>query len=342
MFRMTRLAVNCGFRVSTIVGISALIGTGVHHKKKHINEWLTGLQLNTNWSVRTVYLQPPQAAGGEAVRTVKNVVSESFPSMVSVRQFLPMDGNAPKVTLSTSSGFIIEYMNKKCIVTTARAVGNAKQVRVKFTEIGNHAGQGTTDDGKPAGAGSAGESTFCNVDYRDPVSDIAFIDVPDALKKYTGLRFADLNDKLRAGDPVVIAGHAWDYKTVNRGVVSWPNRLGSDITKIGKKYDFIDNKTEYIQHTASFAIDDYGGPLMNMKSSVIGMYFYLQLIDNIVMYFAIPHNKIIEVMREAYKLPITESKAEGGVPMEEQSPFQLPKSRPPPQWPPQSPIGPHK
>jgi len=105
------------------------------------------------------------------------------------------------------------------------------------------------------------------------------------------LQFAP-KDAVKYTEPVVALGYTGQYSTATNGIISCPERWGEDIVKIGKKYGFISRGLPYIQHTASFAYDDFGGPLVDMKGRVVGMCNYLQLIDNVVIYFAVPGDKI--------------------------------------------------
>ncbi|CAG2117382.1 unnamed protein product, partial [Medioppia subpectinata] len=216
--------------------------------------------------------------------TVEKICEESFEAIVSVRQMLTHTEHKEKKRVhNTSSGFIVD---EHFILTSARAVGNASQVEVKLK------GSATTTTGPVEG--------ICVVVYKEPELDLALLTPLSKTSKQLG--FADVTgDYPWYADKVVALGSSWNYNTVTNGIVSCPKRTGAQITKIGKKYGFISTPVEYIQHTASFAFDDYGGALLDMKGKVVGMYFYLQLIDNIVLYFAVPSNKILPFVAEGIK-----------------------------------------
>ncbi|XP_054163334.1 serine protease HTRA3-like [Oppia nitens] len=309
MFRAIHLVTTSSLRTAII---PTLIGMGLYHKRKQINDWLTGVDMTTNWTLRNVYLANGRGGGGSGdgggpsgvksgvggpsgggggggrTLTVKEIVNLSFPHVVSVRQEIEnTDPDKDNTLFTTASGFRVivkgkDNNDKGFIITTARAVGNSNVVILKMSETNEVGGNENVVDG--------------TVVYINAEHDIAIVRPNNNIT--SGLQLA-INLPLKASNPVVIAGHSWDYKTVNKGVISWPNRMGHEICKIGKKYELLNNNIAYIQHTASFAVDDYGGPLMNMEGKVIGMYFYLQLIDNIVMYYAIPSYYINEAINKA-------------------------------------------
>ncbi|CAG2105328.1 unnamed protein product [Medioppia subpectinata] len=301
MFSFRSLLTKGGLRTPLLVSV-AIIGSDRYFAFKRRESasglWSKGVS-RTPFGLRSVYL----SGNEKTVKTVQDICKEKFPAVVAVRQQVKSDKDADIwCHHNTSSGFFISQEKVVLILTTARAVGNAKVVEV-YNKEGEY-GYG-----------------FSVVLYIDPTMDLALLSRPfrhsvaidpvdysgkkERVKmpavgpnvQPTVLTLAD-GDVQYAQD-VVALGSAWDYNTVSKGIISHPNRSGDDITKIGKKYPFITETAHYLQHTASFAFDDYGGALVNMKGDVVGMYFYLQLIDNIVMYFAIKTKDIKKFIADA-------------------------------------------
>ncbi|CAG2119152.1 unnamed protein product, partial [Medioppia subpectinata] len=211
------------------------------------------------------------------------LIRQAFKGLVAVEQRV-YEGAVPETAptaepakpykiLSTGTGFIVKTDRMNYVVTTARAVGNAKYVIV-----------GTADSNKCA---------WCHVRYREPELDMALVECPDiqAVQPMDFVADKVIQDLLPTRD--VLQVYSGQYNIATAGVVSCANRTGAQITKIGKKYGFITPKTSYIQHTANIPFDSYGGPLLDaVDGKVLGMSFYLQLVDNVTLYFAIPSNEI--------------------------------------------------
>lgn len=124
---------------------------------------------------------------------------------------------------------------------------------------------------------------WADVVYLDSVYDIAFLKIPDHVKR-KGLTFLEKDTIIEEGDSVIAMGHPFGLPfSVTRGIVS--NISGED------------KKIYYIQHDAALNPGNSGGPLLNEEGKVIGMNtFTIQNGQNIG--FALPSVFIRQLMAE--------------------------------------------
>ncbi|CAG2118491.1 unnamed protein product, partial [Medioppia subpectinata] len=223
--------------------------------------------------------------------TPEKIAKKAFNSLVTVKQTV-VEGQVPEVepegtpdggrVYTVATGFVVHVKSQSVnyVVTTAKAVGNAKYVTLS----------------KP---GFKDFKARCLVRYREPESDLALVVLPPKYIVTTTKSYAidfvgpDVLKELKATRDVLTVTSAETYTSVTSGIVAHKCRTGAEITKIGKKYGFITPDMKYIQHTAAFPFDTVGSPLIDLKTGhVLGVSFYQQLVDGVSLYFAIPSYEI--------------------------------------------------
>jgi putative serine protease PepD len=175
----------------------------------------------------------------------------------------PFEGPEPR---GQGSGFI--YDTAGHVVTNAHVVENGDSFTVTFRDGSRH-------EARLVGA--------------DPSTDLAVIKVNAPAAKLKPLRLAD-SDAVRVGDPVVAMGSPFGLEqTVTSGIVS---ALGREIQSIN---DFAIDDT--IQTDAAINHGNSGGPLLNLRSEVIGVNAQIRSESggNDGVGFAIPSNTVKDI-----------------------------------------------
>ncbi|CAG2119215.1 unnamed protein product, partial [Medioppia subpectinata] len=214
------------------------------------------------------------------------IAETAFESLVTVKQTLVAGRVADAETrrspdagrvCNVSTGFVVAVSGElvNYVVTTAKAVGNAKYVTLSKL-------------GTPF-------NRRCFVKYREPERDLALIVLPEKVAMKSAVEFVDKDvlQELKATRDVLTVTCAETYTSVTSGIVVHRCRTGDQIIKIAKTYGFITPDMKYIQHTAAFPFDTSGSPLIDLKSGkVLGVSFYQQRVDGVPLYFAIPSYEI--------------------------------------------------
>jgi serine protease Do len=140
---------------------------------------------------------------------------------------------------SLGTGFIIDP--KGLIITNEHVVKNADKIKVKM-------------------AGQDGKEYTATVKGRDPLTDIALLQIDSKQGNFPSLVMGD-SDKIRVGDWVVAIGNPFGLgHTVTQGIISAKGRI------IGAgRYD------NFLQTDAAINPGNSGGPLLNLEGQVVGI-----------------------------------------------------------------------
>jgi serine protease Do len=207
---------------------------------------------------------------------VINAVEKSSPSVVAIgvtqrviNPFSPF--SQPRQQQSTiGTGFVV---SKGVIVTNKHVVSDSS---LKYTVV--------TRDGKKIDVTKI---------YRDPVLDLAIIQISDTTLK--PLEMGD-SSKLKIGQTVIAIGNALGRfdNTVTTGVVSGLGRSVNAGDPFGQDVETLDN---LIQTDAAINPGNSGGPLLNLSDEVIGVNVATtEGAQNIG--FAIPINQVKAIVEE--------------------------------------------
>ena len=140
---------------------------------------------------------------------------------------------------SLGTGFIIDP--KGLVITNEHVVKNADKIKVKM-------------------AGEDGKEYTATVKGRDPLTDIALLQIDSKDKNFPYLTLGD-SDKIRVGDWVVAIGNPFGLeRSISHGLISAKER----VLGVGAFDDFL-------QTDALINPGNSGGPLFNMRGEVIGV-----------------------------------------------------------------------
>jgi serine protease Do len=165
---------------------------------------------------------------------------------------------------SLGTGFIIDP--KGLIITNEHVVKNADKIKVKM-------------------AGQDGKEYTATVKGRDPLTDIALLQV-DSKETFPYLSLGD-SDKIRVGDWVVAIGNPFGLgHTVTQGIISAKGRI------IGAgRYD------NFLQTDAAINPGNSGGPLLNLEGQVVGINTAI-VASGQGIGFAIPSNMVKNIIEQ--------------------------------------------
>jgi serine protease Do len=140
---------------------------------------------------------------------------------------------------SLGTGFIIDP--KGLVITNEHVIKNADKITVKM-------------------AGEDGKEYTATVKGRDPLTDLALLQIDSKDKNFPSLTLGD-SDKIRVGDWVVAIGNPFGLgHTVTQGIISAKGRI------IGAgRYD------NFLQTDAAINPGNSGGPLLNLDGQVVGI-----------------------------------------------------------------------
>jgi putative serine protease PepD len=265
------LAALGGGAVSAVLVSGVLLGTGL-------------VGDNESPATTTTPTAPVVAGGGADSDLVRSVYAAASPSVVSVRR-----GSG------SGTGFLVE--SDGTIVTNAHVVGDATQVKVRFT-----------DDGPLVDAEVLGV---------DASTDLAALKVDaSAAEGVRPLALADSAD-VQVGDAAVAIGYPLGLdRTATAGIVSGLER------QIQAPNGFSIDKV--IQTDAPINPGNSGGPLLNASGEVIGVNSQIATAGgsggSVGIGFAVPANTVKEVLPDLKQgsapdrpfLGLTTSAAPGG------------------------------
>jgi serine protease Do len=166
---------------------------------------------------------------------------------------------------SLGTGFIIDP--KGLIITNEHVVKNADKIKVKM-------------------AGQDGKEYTATVKGRDPLTDIALLQVDSKQGNFPSLVMGD-SDKIRVGDWVVAIGNPFGLgHTVTQGIISAKGRI------IGAgRYD------NFLQTDAAINPGNSGGPLLNLEGQVVGINTAIVATGQGIG-FAIPSNMVKNIIEQ--------------------------------------------
>jgi putative serine protease PepD len=265
------LAALGGGAVSAVLVSGVLLGTGL-------------VGDNESPATTTTPTAPVVAGGGADSDLVRSVYAAASPSVVSVR-----------TGSGSGTGFLVE--SDGTIVTNAHVVGDATQVKVRFT-----------DDGPLVDAEVLGV---------DASTDLAALKVDaSAAEGVRPLALADSAD-VQVGDAAVAIGYPLGLdRTATAGIVSGLER------QIQAPNGFSIDKV--IQTDAPINPGNSGGPLLNASGEVIGVNSQIATAGgsggSVGIGFAVPANTVKEVLPDLKQgsapdrpfLGLTTSAAPGG------------------------------
>jgi serine protease Do len=166
---------------------------------------------------------------------------------------------------SLGTGFIIDP--KGLIITNEHVVKNADKIKVKM-------------------AGQDGKEYTATVKGRDPLTDIALLQIDSKDGNFPSLTMGD-SDKIRVGDWVVAIGNPFGLgHTVTQGIISAKGRI------IGAgRYD------NFLQTDAAINPGNSGGPLLNLEGQVVGINTAIVAAGQGIG-FAIPSNMVKNIIEQ--------------------------------------------
>ena len=240
-------------RAAASVGIAA-VGGGV----SLLGAGVTG-NLGSKTTIQQVISRAPlQAVAPKATGlTVGQIYRRDAPGVVQVSTQASVRG----------SGFVIDKAGH--IVTNARVVGGAQNVRVSFS-----------------GANEIG----ARVIGRDQASDVAVLQINTQSRLLNPLPLGD-SDRVAVGDPVVAIGNTLSLtRTATAGIVS----------AVERNVDTPDGFTmgHAIQTDAAINIGNSGGPLIDTAGDVIGVNTQLAPGGDQGIGFAIPIDTVKAVVAQ--------------------------------------------
>ncbi|HEY3920856.1 MAG TPA: trypsin-like peptidase domain-containing protein [Gaiellaceae bacterium] len=242
---MLRAAASLG--IAAVGGGVSLLGAGV---TGNLGSKTTIQQVISRAPLRAV---APRATG----LTVAQIYRRDAPGVVQVSTTASVRG----------SGFVIDKAGH--IVTNARVVGGARDVRVSFS--------GTDEIG-------------ARVIGRDQASDVAVLQIDTQGRSLTPLPLGD-SDRVAVGDPVVAIGNPLSItRTATSGIVS----------AVERNVDTPDGFTvgHAIQTDAAINIGNSGGPLIDTAGDVIGIDTQLASESSQGIGFAIPIDTVKAVVAQ--------------------------------------------
>ncbi len=199
----------------------------------------------------------PALAGpvvGSQIAAARDRVLPVVVSILTVRQDYRQ--GEPSLSVSSGSGTIVSAQGH--IATNAHVTQNGKSFRVVFA------------DGRELPARLVGTDTL---------SDLAVLQVqPDRPEKFAFAEFVDKLD-LKPGDTVLAMGAPWGLSnSMSAGVVNNPRRLLVSLFDDEAEYEDSLSEDEptgryyaWIQHDASIAPGNSGGPLVDLSGRIVGV-----------------------------------------------------------------------
>jgi serine protease Do len=191
---------------------------------------------------------------GNRIAAARDRVLPVVVSILTVRQDYRQGG--PSLSVSSGSGTVVSAAGH--IATNAHVTQNGKSFRVVFA------------DGRELPAKLVGTDTL---------SDLAVLQVqPPAPEKFAYAEFARQLD-LKPGDTVLAMGAPWGLSnSMSAGVVNNPRRLLVSLFDDEAEYEDSLSEDEptgryyaWIQHDASIAPGNSGGPLVDMSGRIVGV-----------------------------------------------------------------------
>ena len=196
----------------------------------------------------------PAPADGNRIAAARDRVLPVVVSILTVRQDYRQ--GEPSLSVSSGSGTVVSESGH--IATNAHVTQNGKSFRVVFA------------DGRELPAKLIGTDTL---------SDLAVLQVqPATPEKFAFAQFADKLD-LRPGDTVLAMGAPWGLSnSMSAGVVNNPRRLLVSLFDDEAEYEDSQSEDEptgryyaWIQHDASIAPGNSGGPLVDLSGRIVGV-----------------------------------------------------------------------
>lgn len=217
---------------------------------------LLALAISLSLAAPMAVLADPPAAAADANRIAqaRDHVLPVVVSILTVRQDYRQ--GEPSLSVSSGSGTIVSAQGH--IATNAHVVENGKSFRIVFA------------DGRELPAKLVGVDTL---------SDLAVLQVqPPAPETFHYAEFAKTLE-LQPGDTVLAMGAPWGLSnSMSAGVVNNPRRLLVSLFDDEAEYE--DSLTEdqptgryysWIQHDASIAPGNSGGPLVDLNGQIVGV-----------------------------------------------------------------------
>ena len=196
----------------------------------------------------------PASDNGNRIAAARDRVLPVVVSILTVRQDYRQ--GEPSLSVSSGSGTVVSESGH--IATNAHVTQNGKSFRVVFA------------DGRELPAKLVGTDTL---------SDLAVLQVqPASPEKFPFAQFADKLD-LRPGDTVLAMGAPWGLSnSMSAGVVNNPRRLLVSLFDDEAEYEDSLSEDEptgryyaWIQHDASIAPGNSGGPLVDLSGRIVGV-----------------------------------------------------------------------
>ena len=196
---------------------------------------------------------PGRDAGAAELARARDAVLPYVVSILVVRE--DFVGGEPRLSVSSGSGTVVTADGH--VVTNAHVTANGKSFRVVF------------GDGRERDAVRVGE---------DPASDVAVLQVQGEPLPMAHARFAK-NVDLQPGQTVLAMGAPWGLSnSLSAGVVNNPRRLLVSLFEDEADYeDKLDEDAPtglyyaWIQHDASIAPGNSGGPLVDLDGDIVGV-----------------------------------------------------------------------
>jgi serine protease Do len=197
---------------------------------------------------------PPATAEVNRIAAARDRVLPVVVSILTVRQDYRQ--GEPSLSVSSGSGTVVSAEGH--VATNAHVTQNGKAFRVVFA------------DGRELPAKLVGTDTL---------SDLAVLKVqPPGPEKFAFAEFAEKLD-LQPGDTVLAMGAPWGLSnSMSEGVVNNPRRLL--VSLFDDEADYEDSLSEdeptgryyaWIQHDASIAPGNSGGPLVDLSGRIVGV-----------------------------------------------------------------------
>ncbi|MBC7656693.1 MAG: PDZ domain-containing protein [Frankiaceae bacterium] len=230
----------------------------------------------------------PSPADGNRIAAARDRVLPVVVSILTVRQDYRQ--GEPSLSVSSGSGTVVSEFGH--IATNAHVTQNGKSFRVVFA------------DGRELPARLVGTDTL---------SDLAVLQVqPATPEKFAFAQFADKLD-LRPGDTVLAMGAPWGLSnSMSAGVVNNPRRLLVSLFDDEAEYEDSLSEDEptgryyaWIQHDASIAPGNSGGPLVDLSGRIVGVNTRGMIVGGDLA-FAIPGaeaGRIVKALIEIGKVP---------------------------------------
>jgi len=227
-----------------------------------------------------VAAEPPPAVEANRIAAARDRVLPVVVSILTVRQDYRQ--GEPSLSVSSGSGTIVSPQGH--IATNAHVTQNGKSFRIVFA------------DGRELPAKLVGTDTL---------SDLAVLQVqPPKAETFAYAEFVTALD-LRPGDTVLAMGAPWGLSnSMSAGVVNNPRRLLVSLFDDEAEYEDSLSEDEptgryyaWIQHDASIAPGNSGGPLVDLKGRIVGVNTRGMIVGGDLA-FAIPGTEAGEIVRQ--------------------------------------------